>query len=362
MNQPKVEAHGLRGHGLRRIAGVSLIVVGVLLLVTVGTYYALGLYFGTKLPEYNASVNGPVALPEVPSGQPEVYGVLTSDGTFKPLRTVVRKVDTAPTIDTALRQRAPASSEGQSPEPTSALTTRQSPPTPGPATVAAQTGNAPSGSEVPPPGSADLVAAYNSIYPGFRMHPKYWDQPLIAGTDSYTFGVILRPDGFVSLSASQGIPNGEMSDAVHIRIPSIGVDSAVDNLAILELGDSRQYETPSHVVGRIPQTSNPGEQGNTWLFGHLESPIRGEGNVFQRLPDIPALLEIGDPVYVSLENEDGDEYLYQVVATEVVYKDDLTLYDTEDSTITLVACVPRLVYDHRILVTGKLVGVKKAPA
>ena len=58
-------------------------------------------------------------------------------------------------------------------------------------------------------------------------------------------------------------------------------------------------------MGRIPNTSNPGELGNGWLFGHLESPIRGEGNVFQRLPEIPALLSAGDPVYVSLLNEDG---------------------------------------------------------
>ena len=43
----------------------------------------------------------------------------------------------------------------------------------------------------------------------------------------------------------------------------------------------------------------------------------------------------------------------------MVYKDDLSLYDTDDSAITLVACVPRLVYDHRIVVTGKLVGIRK---
>ena len=88
----------------------------------------------------------------------------------------------------------------------------------------------------------------------------------------------------------------------------------------------------------------------------------GEGNVFQRLPDIPKILKDGDPVYVSLLNDDGDEFLYQVTETEVVYKDDLELYQTEDSTVTLVACVPRLIYDHRILVTGKLVGIRREGA
>ena len=68
----------------------------------------------------------------------------------------------------------------------------------------------------------------------------------------------------------------------------------------------------------------------------------------------------GDPVYVSLLNGDGDEFLYQITETEVVHQDVLQLYQTEESTITLVSCVPRLVYDHRLLVIGKLVGVKKA--
>jgi sortase (surface protein transpeptidase) len=36
----------------------------------------------------------------------------------------------------------------------------------------------------------------------------------------------------------------------------------------------------------------------------------------------------------------------------------MKLYDNGEANIHLVACVPRLVYDHRIIVTGELVGVK----
>ena len=163
----------------------------------------------------------------------------------------------------------------------------------------------------------------------------------------------------MEVSSSNGLPRGTLSDATHIRIPSIGVDSAVTTLAILDLGDSKEYETPAHVVGRIPDTSNPGEMGNTWLFGHLESPIRGEGNVFRRLPEIPEILKNGDPVYVALLNEAGEEFMYQVTNTKVVHRDDLALYQTDDSTITLVTCVPRLIYDQRLVVSGKLVGIRK---
>ena len=54
---------------------------------------------------------------------------------------------------------------------------------------------------------------------------------------------------------------------------------------------------------------------------------------------------------------DAGTHLYQVTETAVVHQDDLHLYGSDEATITLVSCVPRLVYDHRLLVTAKLVGV-----
>ena len=220
-----------------------------------------------------------------------------------------------------------------------------------------------SASEQPEPSdqadASELVSVYNTIYPGHKIHPKYWDRPSTAGSDEYTYGVILREDGFLEVSSENGLPKGTLPDAVRLRIPSIDLDSDVANLAILDLGDSKQYETPAHVVGRIPETSNPGEMGNTWLFGHLESPIRGEGNVFRRLPEIPEILKNGDPVYVTVLNKDGEEFMYQITHTTVLHRDELSIYETDDSTITLVTCVPRLVYDHRIVVSGKLVGIRK---
>lgn len=341
------------------IAGFILILVGLTVVVVATIYYGLARYNSTQLEDLNAEAQGPVTMPSVETETPRVQGALMPDGTFKPIRTVATDIRTyvgdqeptepmpapiAPTPSVAV------ASQGIAPSPTSAPADVQ--------TKAPVEATSPAYPAEPLDGAA-LVYAYNAIYPGYQIHPKYWDRPFSAGSDQYTYGAVLRPDGYVSVEPSQGMPKGTASDANHIRIPSIGVDSSVSNLAIIDIGDSRQYETPKHVVGRIPETSNPGELGNTWLFGHLESPIRGEGNVFQNLPEIPALVNSGDPVYVSLLNEDGDEFLYQITATEVVHEDDLKLYESDESTITLVSCVPRLVYDHRLLVTGKLVGVKK---
>ena len=197
--------------------------------------------------------------------------------------------------------------------------------------------------------------AVDSLYPASATNPKYWDTPLWAGSGPY--GGPGLPEGFDYVSSyDAGRPVGTMEDARRIVIPAIGVDSEVSELAIVDLGDSRAYETPAHVVGHIPGTANPGENGNGWYFGHLESPFLGEGNVFYRLPEIAQLLK-EDPVDVIVEGKAG-AYLYRVIATKVVHQDAVSLFEAPVGTVTLVACVPSRVYDHRLLVTAQLIAEK----
>jgi LPXTG-site transpeptidase (sortase) family protein len=144
---------------------------------------------------------------------------------------------------------------------------------------------------------------------------------------------------------------------MRISIPAIELEADVQELGILDLKDFRQYETPNNVVGHIPDTANPGEVGNNWLFGHLQSPIRNEGSVFRDLPLIPEILRTGQRVYVVLEGQ-AASYLYEVYETDVVHQDDLHLYPTDEAAITLVTCVPTFTYDYRLLVTASLVGFK----
>ena len=337
------------------IFGVGTIALGAVLLVAVGLYYGFGLYSSSQLDKLNAAIDGPVSLPVLPSESAQIHGALLPDGSFKPINRVVKDiqsfVDSGGTLVGSAAESSTPAPPLISPLPT--VYPDQAPSVAAPVeTVIA--------SVVPQAAAVDvgaLVSGYNAIYPGYQIHPRNWADPLWASSDDYVFGEVLRPDGYTALSSEDGLPRAHGPLASRITIPAIAVDSVVEDLAIIDLGNSSAYETPKNVVGRIPSTSNPGEQGNGWFFGHLESPIRGEGNVFSRLPEIPGLLKNGDPVYVSILS-DNAEYLYQVTATEVVHQDDLRLYETDSATITLVACVPRLVYDHRILVTGRLVGVK----
>ena len=137
-----------------------------------------------------------------------------------------------------------------------------------------------------------------------------------------------------------------------IYIPVISVQSALDPLEIKDIGNSNEYETPNKIVGYIPSTLYP-EKNNLWFFGHLESPLHGEGSIFKRLPDIPNLLRSGEDLFIYFDDVDFI-YKYKIKSTKVFHKDELTLYDTDSHTITLVTCIPRWIYDHRLVVTAEL--------
>ena len=142
-----------------------------------------------------------------------------------------------------------------------------------------------------------------------------------------------------------------------LRIPALGLDAQVEGLRILDLGDARAYETPVRVVGHIPESAAPGALGNVWLFGHLESPVRGEGSIFRNLPKVYDLLQQGQAVYVVVDSADGS-FLYQVREFRTVPEGEMSLQRSEEPLLTMVTCWPRLRYDERILVTAELVGVR----
>jgi len=199
------------------------------------------------------------------------------------------------------------------------------------------------------------TSAFTTLYPGSAVASLYWDNPRWSDVG---YGVSNElPRGFTPV-APNGISReaGGLTSPTRIKIPAIGIDSTVKALAVLTYGDAKGWETPKDVVGHIPTSARPGEVGNGYLFGHMQSPIRGQGSVFRSLINIPDLLREGQNVYVALYNEEDQAYIYQVSQTNVVEAGDFTMGATTDATITLVSCVPKYVYDHRLLVTAKLIG------
>ncbi len=193
------------------------------------------------------------------------------------------------------------------------------------------------------------------LYPGEWLAFDSWDEPFGAEPPSMLDEEFARE--FLPVDPATLKEMGTLPPATRISIPAIELEAEITELQILDLGDSRQYETPNRVVGHIPGTASPGEFGNGWLFGHLQSPLKDEGSIFIDLPKIPDILRTGWPVHIVLESPAGS-YLYEVYETDFLHKDDFRLYDRDDSSITLVTCVPLWTYSHRLLVTAKLVGFK----
>jgi sortase A len=147
----------------------------------------------------------------------------------------------------------------------------------------------------------------------------------------------------------------EGAPATRMIIPSIGVDSPVVEIGVVYEEGRWQWERPKHAVGHLEGTAQPGQVGNSVMSGHISSPSRGEGQVFKRLPEI----KLGDVVIVYTPYR---AYAYEVTAKKVVEPGELSVLDpTPDETMTLITCVPDLIYTHRLIVTAKRIGRAGGP-
>ena len=155
-------------------------------------------------------------------------------------------------------------------------------------------------------------------------------------------------------------PPIEPQPATLMTVPGIGLKALVEELEVVETADSRAWETPKHSVGHIPTTAKPGVSGQGWYFGHLQSPIRGEGSVFRRLPELATRFKKGERFTINLDAGDL-RYVYEVYRTDVVHQSELALSDSGQHDITLVTCWPEYVYSERVLVTAALIDVVEVP-
>ena len=206
-------------------------------------------------------------------------------------------------------------------------------------------------------GISAAAISSRQLYPGESLTAGSWSNPWAYESVAYREQVLLQ--GFSPIEDGVGPAGGAPAAATRLIVPSIDIDSTVRELSILNLDGSRAYETPSHVVGHIPESANPGESGSSWFFGHTESPILGEGSVFLGLMEIPDKLRIGEDVFIITDNG-HQQFLYRATSSQVVHQNDMRLFDTDTATIHLVSCVPRLVYDHRLIITGELIAQKSS--
>jgi len=347
----------LRGRLQRRffnVSGIFIFVFGAMLLATSGAYYGYAAKahadldsLNVTLPETAAKIGagpgsqGSIAEALVDPGQEGVYSLSTSGAS----EGQSSNQTVAPAVQATGVAPGGASAGSSGPKVIVGVASAE----PGEDSVSA---SGPSNPRLVMPAS---VISGQQLFPGESLQASFWSNPLSYESASYRERILLQ--GFNAVDLDQGLALNSGSAATRLIIPSIDVDSGIDELAILDLGGSRAYETPANTVGHIPETANAGEAGSGWFFGHTESPIQGEGSVFLNLSKIPGMLQNGEDVFVVTSNGER-QYLYRITSSRVVPQEEMTLHDTGQATLHLVSCVPRLVYDHRLIVSGELIGVK----
>ena len=317
-----VRGAGIRARRIQRIAGLAFALVGVMLLALVGAYYAYGFRAKAAIGDYSSS-----------QARPEPIGaviVVNSEGPAAPIvkPAVVEVQSSGPAADTPARTETavvhsieaatdvPATeSKGEEPAPTAANSSSQAAPAgSGGASYAAPVpsiGASTNGERAQPlnfaqrvrrdpepapqPGSQAVSTPTSLPQPAASASAEKTDRPgyqeIREQFLAKRLAVSTAEAAMYSMPAN-GLPTGGLAPATRIRIPVVGIDSEIQELGIIETDDSRAWETPKHVVGHIPTSAVPGGEGQGWYFGHLESPIRGEGNVFRKLPELAELVTL----------------------------------------------------------------------
>jgi len=158
----------------------------------------------------------------------------------------------------------------------------------------------------------------------------------------------LRGSVLARSSDSNALSDPGFGAAEWMRIPSIGVDSQVTDVGIVD----GFYDVPWFDVGHHADSHNPGDLGNCIFNGHVATINAGE--VFRRLDE----LQRGDAVYVYTPAYRLD---WVVTDTFPVDQDDNSfLDDTTQPRVTLYTCTGQFnpierSYAERLVVTAQLV-------
>ena len=289
----------------RLLVGVGVMAVGGLLLLGAGTYVALDLYGQSQFDEMTVS--------------PADTGVTIED---------LLLVSDADTSETETTELVPTNDE-----------------------VLATAGEEPS-TTVVENDPQTLEGALARERPGEGWDLAQLDANASSATTGSALGALFDPVDWDALAYT----NGELPEPSRIIIPAIGLDSSVIDLAVKWDGDQLAWETADNAVGYHLGSPVPGERGNTVFSGHINSPWRGEGSIFARLPEVAPLLRDGRTVDIIVE-AGNTRYLYRAFASDVMLPEEVDVFrTTEFPSLSLVTCTPATSYNYRFIVNAVLVG------
>ncbi len=159
--------------------------------------------------------------------------------------------------------------------------------------------------------------------------------------------------GYAEMPGAAAWPVGTQPPASRLIVPALGIDARLDEVSVSGTSIANYASGDNPAAGYASVTANPGERGAMWLFGPDGSGVRSFGSITRA----PRLITEGDELLMFVNTSDRN-YLYAATHTEVVQASDLRLNSSDRATIHLVVPVPSGWYDHFLILSGELVGVR----
>ena len=158
--------------------------------------------------------------------------------------------------------------------------------------------------------------------------------------------------GFAPLNQSDARPLGTLPPAERVIVPGLGINVTMSQISLTGASIVNEAAGIDPVEYDAVQ-ANPGERGAMWLFGAAGK----DAGAFGGLNDAAGLLTEGEDLLIYV-NSGTQIYLYGATHTDVIPADDLRLSSTDRATIHLAVPTPAGLYDHFLVLSGELVGVK----
>ena len=159
-----------------------------------------------------------------------------------------------------------------------------------------------------------------------------------------------------SVAAAPLITDGSpVGPETKIIIPKLNLEAPIVT-SVSDNAEKVLQEALEQGVVQYPGTPNPGEMGNTVVFGHSSSNLFNRGAhkfVFVRLHQ----LEVGDTYAI---NYNGVQYVYRVIIREVVKPTQVdVLYrqpEGKPAVSTLITCDPPGTANNRLIIVGEQIS------
>lgn len=158
--------------------------------------------------------------------------------------------------------------------------------------------------------------------------------------------------GFTPLAQDDARPLGTLPPAERLIVPELGINVKTDQTSLTG-GSIVARSNIMDAEGLNVLQANPGERGAMWFFGEAGQRAHNFGG----LTKAPDLLTNGDDILIFVENG-SETYIYAGTHTNVFRASELRLSGSERATIHLTVPVPPGLFDHFMVLSGELVGVK----